>query len=123
MNILLIEDDPTDMKLFSAVLVDGGHTVCERISAEHAIAEIRIRRPDLILIDLKLPHMDGLTLVQMLKSEPDTWSIPVIAITAAPEEFSRQAALAAGCSAFIQKPVDTRKLANQVEVVMLNSRS
>ena len=123
MNILLIEDDPTDMKLFSAVLIEGGHTVCEKISAEQAISEIRRRRPELILIDLKLPRMDGLTLVRMLKGEPETWSIPVIAITAAPEDFSRQAALAAGCSAFIQKPIDTRALANQVEAVMLNSNS
>jgi two-component system, cell cycle response regulator len=123
MNILLIEDDPTDMKLFSAVLIDGGHTVCEKISAEQAIAEIRSRQPELILVDLKLPRMDGLTLVQMLKSAPETWSIPVIAMTAAPEEFTRQAALAAGCSAFIQKPIDTRALATQVESVMLKSHS
>jgi CheY-like chemotaxis protein len=123
MNILLIEDDPTDMKLFSAVLIDGGHTVCEKISAEQAIAEIKTRRPEFILIDLKLPRMDGLTLVRMLRSEPATWSIPIVAMTAAPEEFTRQAALAAGCSAFIQKPIDTRALAKQVEAVMLNSNS
>lgn len=118
MNILLIEDEPMDMKLFSIVLRAGGHSVRELTSAEHALRAIKAHRPEVILADLKLPYLDGLTLIRQLKLDPDTRAIPVVAVTAAPEQFSRQAALAAGCDAYIVKPVDTRALAEQVEAVV-----
>lgn len=118
MNILLIEDDPTDMKLFSVVLRDSGHSVRERTSAEQAIREIKARRPEVILADLRLPGMDGLSLVRQLKLDRETQAIPIVAVTAAPEQFSREAALAAGCDAYIVKPVDTRALTEQVEAVV-----
>ena len=114
MNILLVEDDPTDLKLLSAVLKSSGHSVLEEISAEQAVDAIKARRPDLILLDLKLPGMDGLTLARRLKQDPDTQNIPIVAITAAREMFSKEAALNAGCDAYIVKPVDTRTLPEQI---------
>lgn len=114
MNILLVEDDPTDLKLISAVLSTSGHSVLERGSAEQAAEEIRSRAPDVVLLDLKLPVMDGLALARLLKSDPATQHIPIVAITAAAEKFSQEEALAAGCDAFILKPVDTRKLNGQI---------
>lgn len=114
MNILLVEDDPTDMKLLSAVLKSSGHRVLERASAEQAVEEIKARHPEVILLDLKLPGMDGLALTRRLKQDPETQHIPIVAITAAPEKFSKEDALTAGCDAFIVKPVDTRKLPQQV---------
>lgn len=114
MNILLIEDDPTDMKLISAVLESSGHRVLEKSSAEQAVEDIEAHRPELILLDLKLPGMDGLALARLLKQNPSTRHIPIVAITAAAEKYSRADALAAGCDAFIVKPVDTRKLPQQV---------
>lgn len=114
MNILLVEDDPTDLKLLSAVLEASGHSVLEQISAEQAVDAIKARRPDLILLDLKLPGMDGLAFARRLKQDRDTQDIPIVAITAARERFSREEALAAGCDAYLPKPVDTRKLSEQI---------
>jgi len=111
MKILLIEDDPTDRKLFSVLLQSNGHHVLEKNSAEEAVMEAASLQPELILLDLKLPGMDGLKLTRRLKADPDTKHIP---ITAARESHSRDAALAAGCDAYIIKPVDTRKLNAQI---------
>lgn len=114
MNILIVEDDPTDMKLLSAVLKSGDHRVLEKGSAEQAFEEIKVRHPEVILLDLKLPGMDGLTLARLLKQNPATRHIPIVAITAAREKFGKEEALAAGCDAYIVKPVDTRNLSEQI---------
>ena len=121
MNILLVEDDPTDSKLLSAVLKSSGHRVLEKASAEQAVEEIKARKPEMILLDLKLPGMDGLALARRLKQDPDTQHIPIVAITAAPEKFRKEEALAAGCDAYIVKPVDTRKLHEQIVGAAANS--
>jgi CheY-like chemotaxis protein len=109
MDILVIEDNPSDRKRLSLVLRTGGHRVLEQASAEAALGQIKTQRPDLILLDLKLPGMDGLALARRCKAEPATRAIPIVAVTAAPERFSREAGLEAGCEAFIVKPVGTRQ--------------
>lgn len=114
MNILLIEDDPTDLKLLSAVLKSSGHAVVEKISAEQAMDAIKACYPDVILLDLKLPGMNGLALARRLKHDPATQHIPIVAITAAREQFGKVEALAAGCDAYIVKPVDTRQLSEDI---------
>jgi CheY-like chemotaxis protein len=113
MIILVIEDNPSDRKRLSLVLRTGGHCVLEQASAEAALGQIKAQRPNLILLDLKLPGMDGLALARRCKANPDTRPIPIVAVTAAPERFSRQA-LAVGCEAFMPKPVDTRQLPEAV---------
>ena len=114
MNVMVVEDDPTDRKLIIAVLHIGGYRVLEKSSAEDAIDAIIAEPPDVILVDLKLPGMDGLTLARQLKSDPRTRHIPIVAMTAAFEQFTRSDALQAGCDAFLTKPVDTRMLGEQV---------
>ena len=118
MKILVIEDYPLQLKLAHCVLSAAGHAVTDAEAAEAAYLEIRKDRPEVILLDLALPGMDGLTLVRMLKADVETRDIPVVAVTAFPELFSKAAALEAGCDAYLVKPLDTRALAQQVEAVV-----
>src|SRR5436309_2449046 len=121
MNVLLVEDDPTDMKLLTVVLTSKGHHVLGRGSAEQAMEAIKTCMADVILLDLKLPGMDGLELARRLKADSATRHIPIVAITAAAEAFGKDEALAAGCDAYIVKPVDTRGLNDQIEFVAAHS--
>jgi CheY-like chemotaxis protein len=115
MKVLVVEDHPTDLKLMSAVLSVNGHIVRGTTSAEEAVDAIAMEKPDVILLDLRLPGMDGLTLARRLKANADTRSIPIIAVTAYPERYQREELLAAGCDACIIKPIDTRVLSNALE--------
>jgi CheY-like chemotaxis protein len=115
MKVLIIEDNPTDMKLMGTVLKMSGHIVRERTSAEEAADAIAGEKPDVILLDLHLPCMDGLTLARQLKANADTRSIPILAVTAYPDRYQRDVLLAAGCDACITKPINTRELANTLE--------
>ncbi len=115
MKVLVIEDDPTDLKLMGAVLRISGHTVDGRSAAEGAMEAIAADRPDVILLDLRLPGMDGLALVRLLKANADTRQLPVVAITAYPDHYQREKLLAAGCEAYIVIPIDTRELPKKLE--------
>jgi CheY-like chemotaxis protein len=117
MDILVIEDDPIDRKLVGVVLTTSGHVVRARTSAEEAIEAIATDKPDLVLLDLRLPGMTGLELLRKLKSQPESRDLPVVAVTAFPELFHKEAATAAGCDAFLVKPIDTRTLAQKVTEV------
>jgi CheY-like chemotaxis protein len=117
MNILVIEDNPTHFKLAQAVLNEAGNVVNRAETAEQAFAAIRQDPPQIIMLDLALPGMDGLALVRMLKADPDTGHIPIVVITAYPDLWSKNDALAAGCDAYLLKPLDTRKLAQEVTAV------
>jgi CheY-like chemotaxis protein len=116
MKVMVIEDDPTDLKLMGAVLKISGHTVDGRSAAEGAMEAIAADRPDVILLDLRLPGMDGLTLVRRLKANAATRRIPIVAMTAYPENYQRAELLAAGCEAFIVKPIDTRELPKKLAI-------
>ncbi len=115
MNVLIIEDHPADLKLMNAVLQMEGHVVCERVSAEDAVGTIAAAPPDVILLDLRLPGMDGVALIRQLKGNPETRHIPIVAMTAYPESYRREDLLAAGCDAYVVKPIDTRALPRQLE--------
>ena len=118
MKILVIEDDPSHLKLAHHVLSAAGFSVHGAEAAAQAIAAIMADKPQLILMDLELPGTDGLALIRKLKADPETADIPVVAVTSYPERFSRTAALAAGCVAYVVKPIDTRTLPGQLEQLM-----
>jgi len=92
------------------VLTAAGHEVSEAEAAEQAFSAIKKEKPDVILLDLMLPGMDGLALVGKLKDDPETRNISVVAVTAFLDVFTRKDALAARCDAYLVKPIDTRSL-------------
>jgi CheY-like chemotaxis protein len=114
MKVLVVEDHVTQLKLANHVLSASGHNVSDAANAEQAFISIKADRPEVILLDLTLPGMDGLTLARKLKADPETREIHVVALTSYPEKYSKSAALAAGCDAYLVKPMDTRKLSDQL---------
>src|SRR5882724_8827349 len=92
MNVLVIEDDATDLKLFCSILVAEGHEVVTARNAEQAMQVLAHTKPHIILTDLALPDVDGVTLTKRLKISPDTVNIPVVAVTAYMDRFPRRIA-------------------------------
>ena len=115
-KILVIEDHAVDLKLADLVLSTAGHDV-SAVEAGQAFAAIKEDRPQLILLDLDLPGMDGLALARKLKAEERTRDSHVVAVTCYPEQYPKAAALAAGCDAYLLKPIDTRELSGQLTTV------
>jgi CheY-like chemotaxis protein len=123
MKILVVEDQPGELKLAIHVLSAAGHEVAPAMAAEEALAAIAADRPTIILLDLSLPGMDGLTFARKLKADPSTNEILIVAVTSYPEKFSRAEALDAGCDAYLHKPVSTRTLPETLRAVVENSQN
>lgn len=109
-RILIIEDNVANMKLASLLLHNAGHTVLRAVDAESGMTLAHTERPDLILMDLQLPGIDGLAATALLKQTPATAAIPVIALTALAMKEDQEKARAAGCDAYIAKPLRYREL-------------
>jgi two-component system cell cycle response regulator len=118
MKILVVEDDDPQLKLAQLVLSEAGHDVSEASNAQEAFDSIREDHPQLVLLDLNLPGIDGLAFVTKLKANALTRDILVVAFTACPELFPKAAVLAAGCDAHILKPINTRELSGQLIAVV-----
>jgi CheY-like chemotaxis protein len=112
--VLIVDDNDMNLRLATEVLEVGGFAVAGAIDALEAQRLLADRLPDLILMDIALPGMDGLTLTRTLKSDERLRHIPVIALTAFAMKGDDLKALDAGCSGYITKPIDTRTLARQV---------
>jgi CheY-like chemotaxis protein len=109
-RILVVDDNFINLKLASDLMEHEGYLVDRAANAEDALASIARHPPDLILMDLALPGMDGLALTRHLRSQSATRGIPVVALTAFAMKRDEESALEAGCDAYIVKPIDTRKL-------------
>lgn len=110
-TILVIDDNPVNLKLASEVLLAEGFRVIRAEDAEQALALLEQQVPDVILTDIGLPGMDGLELTRTLKADARYRHLPVIALTASAMKGDEARVLAAGCDAYIAKPLDTRQLA------------
>jgi CheY-like chemotaxis protein len=117
-RILIVDDNPVNLKLAASVLEFAGYQILEAGDAVQALDVIRQTPPDLILLDIALPGMDGLTLTRQLKADPATRHIPIVALTAFAMKGDDQKAKAAGCDGYITKPIDTRKFAEQVAEIL-----
>jgi two-component system, cell cycle response regulator DivK len=104
-RILSVEDNPSNMKLVVLLLEKAGHEVLQATDAEEGMRIARARLPDLILMDVQLPGLDGLTATRRLKADPATTKIKIIALTAFAMSGDREKMRAAGCDGYIAKPI------------------
>jgi CheY-like chemotaxis protein len=111
---LVIEDNPLNRELIVDLLEAKDFSVLSACSAEEGLRLAREAAPDLVLMDLSLPGMDGLAATQRLKADPATRPLPVIALTAHAMKGDEAAALAAGCDGYLTKPIDTRTFPDQI---------
>jgi CheY-like chemotaxis protein len=109
-TILVVEDNPLNMELVSDILEAQGYEVRQAINGKEAIQEVESHLPDLILMDIQLPGLDGLTVTGIIKDNPATANMPIIALTAHAMRGDEEKAREAGCDGYISKPIDTRLL-------------
>jgi CheY-like chemotaxis protein len=116
--ILVVDDNASNLELARIVLERAGHEVRTATTADEALATLAAFRPRLILMDLHLPGVDGLTLTRTLKADPRNSGIAVLAVTAYAMEGDEKRALDAGCDGWVPKPIDTRALPGQVAALL-----
>jgi len=115
MKILIIEDNSANMKLAANVLAKAGYETLEATDAETGIQLAKNETPGLILMDIQLPGMDGLTAMHLLKGDQNTRGIPIIALTAFAMKGDEEKMLEAGCDGYIAKPIRYKEFLKTVE--------
>jgi len=114
-RILIVEDEPKNLKMVSDLLRRFSYEVISAQDGEQGIQSARTEMPNLILMDIMLPRMDGLEATRILKSDPDTKHIPVVALTAYAMKGDMERTLEAGCDGYIAKPIDIKELLKTVK--------
>jgi CheY-like chemotaxis protein len=112
--ILIVDDNPVNLKLARVLLEGAGYVVRTAIDADGVLEVLKTWRPRLILMDIQMPGMDGLTLTRKLKADSETRDIIVIALTAYAMKGDDEKAFASGCAGYITKPLDTRTFADDI---------
>lgn len=120
-TILYVEDNPDNRILIRRVLEAEGYAVIEAPNAVAALGLLENGRPDLILMDINMPDMDGYALTARIRALPAHTRVPIIAVTANVMRGDREKSLEAGCDGYIQKPIDIDILPNQIERYMRNA--
>ena len=117
-KILLVEDSEMNRDMLSRRLERRGYEVLTAINGEEGVAMTQSQAPDLILMDMSLPIMDGWEATRQIKAEPETSSIPIIALTAHAMSGDREEALEAGCDDYDTKPVDFPRLLEKIKALL-----
>ena len=120
-KVLVVEDDQDNREMVLKVLKHNGYQAIEAVDGQEAIEKAKAENPDLILLDLYIPKMDGYEVTRMLKGDQDLKHIPIIALTAHAMKGNREEALAAGCDGYIAKPINVRELPHQIEHFLMRS--
>jgi len=113
-RILVVEDNPDNRILIADVLTSLDYEVIVAVDGEEGVAKANAEKPDLILMDLSLPQMDGWTATRYIKAKPELQHIKIIALTAHAMVGDREKALEAGCDDYVSKPIDLRELAGKL---------
>jgi two-component system, cell cycle response regulator DivK len=113
-----IEDNADNRLLVRRILQAYGYQVFEAENAAKALEALKSQRPDLILMDINMPDMDGYTLTNEIKTMPGLMGVPIVAITANVMKGDRERTLSAGCDGYIEKPIDVDRFIDQVELFL-----
>jgi CheY-like chemotaxis protein len=113
-RVLIVEDNAVNLRLATFVLKAAGFEIDSASTALEGLAKARAHPPALILMDIELPGMDGLTATRQLKADPSTAHIPVVVLTADAMRGDRERCLEAGCVGYITKPIDVSRFAREV---------
>jgi CheY-like chemotaxis protein len=114
-RVLLVEDNEDNLVVYRTILEHVGYVVIEARDGEEGVSRARSERPDIILMDISIPKMDGWEATQRLKADGNTSAIPIIALTAHALEEDRLKAMRAGCDGYLAKPVEPRRVVEEVE--------
>ena len=114
-TILYVEDNPDNRLLVRRVLLSEDYSLLEAKDAMDALNVLQTARPDLILMDINMPDMDGYTLTAKIKSLPGFERVPILAVTANVMRGDKEKTLEAGCDGYIQKPLDIEQLTREIE--------
>mgnify|MGYP001615120093 FL=1 len=114
-NVMVVEDNEKNRKLMRVVLKAKGYNVIEAATGEEALNILRNQKPDIILMDIQLPGIDGITLIKQIKETTALKDIPIIAVTAYAMKGDEEKIMEAGCDAYVSKPINTQELPLIVE--------
>ncbi len=112
--ILVVEDEPKNLKLVRDLLQISGYTTIEATDGKQGVELAKARKPDLILMDIRMPVMDGLEATRILKTDTTTRNIPVLALTSYAMKGDKERILEAGCDGYLAKPLDIQELLKEV---------
>lgn len=113
-RILVVEDNPKNLKLVRDVLQYAGYEIIEATTGEEGVRLAAKKQPDLVLMDLQLPGMDGTEALRLIREIPDVKQVPVVAVTAFAMDDDRDRAFRAGFDGYVEKPISVRGLLDQV---------
>ena len=122
-TILYVEDNSDNRMLVRRILVSEDYSLVEAKNAAEALEAIKTTKPDLILMDINMPDMDGYTLTTKIKSMPGFERVPILAITANVMRGDREKTLEAGCDGYIQKPLDIDQLIKEIERFLVRRKN
>ncbi len=114
-RILIVEGNPLNLELISNILEANGYAITSAMTGSEALKQVDAEIPDLILMDIQLPGLDGLTVTGMIKEKPGMANIPIIALTAHAMWGDEEKAREAGCDGYISKPIDTRAITKTIQ--------
>ena len=117
-KILLVEDNEMNRDMLSRRLAKRGYILAIAVDGGTGVAMVKTEKPDLILMDMSLPVIDGWEATKLIKADPETATIPIIALTAHAMDSDRQKALGAGCDDFDTKPVELTRLLGKIEELL-----
>jgi twitching motility two-component system response regulator PilH len=117
-NVLIVDDSPTEVHVLKGILEKGGHAVSSADNAEDGIKQAKANKPDVILMDVVMPGMNGFQATRALTKDPETQHIPIIIVTTKDQETDRVWGLRQGAKDYITKPVDGPDLLGKVKAVL-----